>query len=198
MRMLGTRSINFVVFFGMAAPNASSIWKCRMRNLIRWDSFLGSYRWFRCSWLTHTFSVWLKQSVQQAGEEDLVCDYIDSLVEKTYDENGHIVLRSESFDISKWKDKNEYIKFANTVKATNRYLLAAVGVSALLCLLLLCYSWYLRRKLYQRLLWRPSSLRPPASLRGGSVSRGSISRINSGITMERSYSGEYFKKGVLA
>lgn len=113
---------------------------------------------------------------QEANEED-VCNFVASLVENNYDEYGEIILESEELSWENWANLKAYKR--DVVKVTNGQifgLMFSIG-----CVLLLsAYVAYLRYKLKHRAPWIAGKY--------GFPGRG-LSRIHSGITMQRSVSG---------
>jgi hypothetical protein len=126
------------------------------------------------------------QSGNQEANEETICNFIESLVERNYDERGEVVLRSAYFDPEHWNNPGEYVKI---VRAATPFQKLALGVSMLLFFSLFGYAVHLTKKLVYRKPWRPprSVIAPYAS---GLVAddqasviseAGRLSRINSGV-----------------
>lgn len=118
------------------------------------------------------------------------CPFIESLVENNYDESGQVILSNE-FNFSNWKSKQEYVNVVRT--ATKGQKISAV-VSFTIAAILFGYAMYLHRKLVFRKPWKPPRhANDPISdyYRSAFDSRaeaGRISRSNSGIMQNRSFS----------
>lgn len=113
-----------------------------------------------------------------------MCNFIDSLVEKNYDEYGEVIIR-EDFDFANWKSGEEYVKLAR--KASTLQIILLVG-SIVLSLGLFFYSCYLHKKLMFRKPWIPPSrvTGPYSGMYYGDdddarSEAGRLSRLNSGI-----------------
>jgi len=115
---------------------------------------------------------------------------ITSLVENTYDEFGEVVIQ-EDFDYHNWKSGTEYVKL---VRKASPFQIVMLTFSILLCVALLGYSVYLKKKLFSRTPWVPPSRVGFPYVhgyggRGGDDDAiweaGRISRTNSGIVAMR-------------
>ena len=132
-------------------------------------------------------------SNQQANEKT-VCNFIESLVERNYDEKGEIVLRTAYFNTENWQHPGEYVKVAREATALQKL---GLGLSMMVFFGLFAYAVYLTKKLVYRKPWRPprSVISPYA---GGADAKsisavseaGRLSRACSGIVQLRSMSGE--------
>jgi len=130
------------------------------------------------------------QSYNQAAQEGVVCDYIESLLAGDYDESGEIVLQPDkwwNFNISNWQDKSEYLQELNAIKTMSSktmepWQIAAVVLSTLGCLVMWIWACCLHGALMRKNIpWRPRRTKEtPAD---------DISRQNSGIVLGRSSSG---------
>ena len=128
------------------------------------------------------------QGYQQAEQEDLVCDFITSIVSGSYDESGTIILDNWwYFNTSNWRDADTYMKEYQSVKrmvstSVAPWQIAALVIGGLACLYMWVWACCLHGSLARKkLTWRPRRSRdtPPDD----------ISRQNSGIVMGRSRSG---------
>ena len=109
----------------------------------------------------------------------MTCNFIESLVEGTYDEYGEIVLSGEKFELKKWKNINEYKKIGSTVSGGQVFgLIFSIGLVSTLAV----YSLYLHRKV----MLRSYHLNRGKFNSGASVKAGKMSRVASGIGMMRS------------
>lgn len=128
------------------------------------------------------------QGDNQASQGDTVCAYITSLQQGTYSESGEIVLNNDwYFNVSNWRDADEYMKEFNNVKYYASHSLVPWQIAALVasvvgCLIMWVWICCLRSALGKKNIpWRPrrSKDTPP----------GDLSRQNSGIVLGRSRSG---------
>lgn len=118
---------------------------------------------------------------QQEANEDDVCNFVASLVENNYDEWGEAVLESPEWELAKWKEINAY-KQDLVARASPGQILSILG-SIGLVVVLLFYIIYLRYKLTRRMPWTPGYGKSDQAAYAGR-----ISRVGSGITMQRSLS----------
>ena len=116
---------------------------------------------------------------QEANEED-VCNFVASLVENNYDENGEAILESPEWELSKWKDINAYRQ--DVVSASPLQVLGII-FSAGMVVILFFYIVYLRYKLTRRVPWSRGFGHYDEAGHAGR-----IARVSSGITMQRSLS----------
>ena len=132
----------------------------------------------------------LSQVDNQEANEDTICEFIESLVERNYDERGEVVLRSAYFDPEHWTNPGEYVKVVRSATAFQRVFLA---LSMLLFFSLFGYAIYLTKKLVYRKPWCPprSVISPYAAGFDGDEKAsviseaGRLSRLNSGIVQIR-------------
>ena len=97
-------------------------------------------------------------------------------MENNYDEFGEVIVVSESFDVSNWKDVGEYQK--DVAKITGGQI-AGVVISSCLMLVMFVYSVVLYSQVKKAQAAKPSLYKPG----------GLFSRTPSGIMMMRSGSG---------
>ena len=144
--------------------------------------------------LTDCFARLQNAYQNQEANEESVCNYIGSLVERNYDESGEIMLRSRYFNSENWSNPGEYVK---VVRGATNFQRIFLGLSMTVFFGLLAYAVYLTKKLVYRRPWRP----PPSVTSpyvGGRDARtasavsvaGRLSRAHSGIVQLRSMSGE--------
>lgn len=139
------------------------------------------------------FSCVFQYENQEANEEQ-VCTFIESLVERNYDERGEVVLRSAYFNADNWQHPGEYVKVVREASVLQKL---ALTFSMMVFFGLFGYSVYLTKKLVYRKPWRPprSVISPYAGgVDAKSISAvseaGRLSRACSGIVQLRSMSGE--------
>lgn len=135
-----------------------------------------------------------ESSENQEANEETVCNFIESLVERNYGETGEIVLRSSVFNMENWQHPGEYVKVVQEATMLQRLVLTG---SAVLFFALLTYAGYLTKKLVYRKAWRPphSVTSPYAGstymANASAVTEaGRLSRASSGIMALRSMSGD--------
>jgi hypothetical protein len=122
------------------------------------------------------------QSDNQEATETEVCGFIESLVMNTYDEYGDINLANMYFDMAKWTDYSEYTKVVSPAQ------IFGLLISILLFLGLSTYAGYLHHKLKKRPIW--NSTWPRSQFEDTTAQEaGKISRVHSGIMVNRSTSG---------
>jgi hypothetical protein len=112
-----------------------------------------------------------------------VCNFIDNIVGGKYDESGDIIIDVYKYNISDWKNTNQYINAYNQAKKdVSAGQVAGLVLSILGCFFMCIYACILHASLKQKgLQWRPR--------RGKNTDPTAISRQNSGIVMGRSRSG---------
>ena len=114
------------------------------------------------------------------------------MVENNYDENGEITLRDPDFQVENWLHPGEYAKIVTKASPMQKVgLVLSFGIFAGFA----AYSYYLTKKLYNRMPWRPpkSVLQPYSSgaeprVMGAAqivAEAGRVSRVNSGIVAMR-------------
>lgn len=115
-------------------------------------------------------------------------------MERNYNEQGEIVLRTQYFNPDNWQHPGEYVK---VVQGATAFQKIALSISMMFFFCLFGYAAYLTKKLVYRKPWRPprSVITPYA---GGADAKtmsavseaGRLSRACSGIVQLRSMSGE--------
>ena len=118
------------------------------------------------------------QSDNQEETEEEVCNFIESLVMNTYDENGEINLAKMYFDASNWKDVTEYTKILSPGQ------IFGLIFSILLMLGLAIYAIYLYHKIRNANRWNIYRTSPRSDPNANLA--GKISRVHSGIMWSRS------------
>jgi hypothetical protein len=123
------------------------------------------------------------QSAQQLANEEQVCNFIDNIVSGTYDESGDIIIDSSKYNISDWRNKDQYINVLHAAqKEVTGGQVAGLVLSILGCSFLCMYACVLHSSLTKKgLQWKPR--------RGKYTDPTAISRQNSGIVLGRSRSG---------
>lgn len=112
-------------------------------------------------------------SAQEKDQEEHYCAFIDNIISGSFDESGEIVLRGDNFDISDWRNIEQYKKIR--MPADQAILLS---LSVILVVALFAAAAMTNRQLRrQSTPWRPK------------VEPADLSRQNSGIVMGRSRSG---------
>lgn len=126
------------------------------------------------------------------AQEDLTCDFIDSIVMNNYNENGFVNL-GQDYQIERqagWMSDNmyaqQYGQYAAEVSPLQIFGLVA---SILLVCILAVWSMMLHKSLTKAGPWRPRrGLRSPAPVSTNHAGAADLSRQNSGIVMGRSAS----------
>lgn len=128
------------------------------------------------------------QGNNQYTEEDMVCDYITSLLEGNYDESGSIVIDANwYFNVSNWREASEYMnEFSNAKNYIEQnvqpWQTALLVLSSVGCFMLWIWACCLHSSLRRRNIpWKPR--------RTKDMTAQDISRQNSGIVLGRSQSG---------
>eukprot|EP00525_Craspedostauros_australis_P013966 CAMPEP_0198112120 /NCGR_PEP_ID=MMETSP1442-20131203/4023_1 /TAXON_ID= /ORGANISM="Craspedostauros australis, Strain CCMP3328" /LENGTH=236 /DNA_ID=CAMNT_0043768793 /DNA_START=59 /DNA_END=769 /DNA_ORIENTATION=+ len=124
------------------------------------------------------------QSYAQEDQEDAICDFIESLMTKSYNEKGEIVIDPES-----WLS---YFPTPSTVSEMTQVQKLALAGSILLVAFLVLYSCYLHRSISQRkIIWNPRMAGASNAGKGmGHLASTRMSRMQSGILQNRSLSTE--------
>lgn len=114
------------------------------------------------------------------GNEEQVCNFVESLMENNFDEYGEIYLSgaNDSFQFSNWNKLSEYQKVTRNVSGGQIFWLATSGG---LVIGLFAYAAYLHSKVTR--IWRPKKQYPKYPAEDYTATRSA-----SGITMLRSRS----------
>jgi hypothetical protein len=111
--------------------------------------------------------------------EQRYCNFIDNIVYGSYDESGEILLKPDSFDLSEWRNPEQYKKLRMPAGQA-----VGLAISATLVVALAALAFFTQRSLTrQSTPWRPKR----AS--GVNMDEETPKRTSSGITMGRSQSG---------
>lgn len=111
-----------------------------------------------------------------------MCNFIESLVMKTYDEDGEINLAKMYFDPTNWKSITEYTKIVSPAQ------IVGLVVSILLMLGLAIYAVVLYAQLKRANQWNAYRTSPRHQSDPNAHLAGRISRVHSGIMFSRSRS----------
>jgi len=105
--------------------------------------------------------------------EQRYCNFIDNIVYGSYNENGEIKLRADSFDLSDWRNPEQYKKLRMPAGQA-----VGLALSILLVVALSALAFITQRSLTRRSTpWKPKRI------------SSSVERQDSGIYMGRSRSG---------
>lgn len=134
------------------------------------------------------------QYANQEANEESVCNFIESLVERNYDERGEVRLTSRYFNPDHWNSPGEYVKVVREATAFQRI---SLGISMIVFFGLVAYAVYLTKKLVYRKPWRPppSVSSPYVGARDARhvsavAEAGRLSRAQSNVVLLRNMSGE--------
>jgi hypothetical protein len=110
--------------------------------------------------------------------EQRYCNFIDNIVYGSYNEDGEIKLRADSFDFSDWKNPDQYKKMKMPAGQA-----VGLALSILLCIALSALAFITQRSLTRRSTpWRPKRL-------FSKFSKKNLDRQESGIHKGRSAEG---------
>lgn len=111
--------------------------------------------------------------------EQRYCNFIDNIVYGAYDESGEILLKPDTFDLSEWRNPEQYKKIRMPAGQA-----VGLALSATLVVALSALAFFTQRSLTrQSTPWRPKR----AS--GVNMDAEEVKRTSSGIGMARSQSG---------
>lgn len=112
--------------------------------------------------------------------ETRYCNFIDNIVYGAYDENGEILLKPETFDLSDWRNPSQYKKIKMPAGQA-----VGLSISVILVISLAALAFFTQRSLRrQSTPWRPKRLNVDSENQSSGVLRQS-----SGIVLGRSRSG---------
>jgi hypothetical protein len=110
--------------------------------------------------------------------EQRYCNFIDNIVYGAYDEKGEILLKPETFDLSDWRNPEQYKKIRMPAGQA-----VGLAISVILVISLSALAFFTHRSLRrQSTPWRPKRLSVDAENPG-------MDRQSSGIVLGRSRSG---------
>ena len=125
-----------------------------------------------------------KQNDNEANAENMVCYYIENIVNGVYDEYGEIYLDNDGF--------KGYV--TTVIKQASPGQVIALGGMIFLCIIFMMYACYLHRAL----TYSGSSAEGKEWAPRKGLYYGDISRQNSGIVIGRSRSGGSYDGGIMA
>ena len=142
----------------------------------------------KCNKGLSSYNAYSYESSNQAEQEDTVCNYIETLLAGTYNEEGEIVIdNSWYFNTTNWRSASEYMhEFQNAknfaAENLKPYQIVLLVLLPIACLLLWIWACCLHSALRRRNIpWKPRRTRD--------MTMDDISRQNSGIVLGRSHSG---------
>jgi len=134
----------------------------------------------------------LKYTYYNVDQMKLSCDFIESVINRNYDEFGFIKLSQNASTPNSWLQSSVYYQeYGHYVQEVTPGQIFGLCVSILACAILGLWSWALNRSLSKKGPWRPRlglrAMSPP----NANVAA-PITRQDSGIVMGRSRSGASF------